>query len=357
MVSFRVPGSVRPGQELAVSGRMNGQDWSTRVPMQGGGQARGLDVLWARHRIQALTQGLSRGAHPEEVRAEVTRLGLHHHIVTDHTSLVALDQTQARPEATASRDALVPVKQPHGWDLALPQPRAALPQTATPAGLLLRLGAALLLLALALGAWATAGAGGLMDGAIEAGRARGLGRVLAVLIAAAALINLGSGGYILAKAQVAQWLLASAWDRTLAGETQVRPWPWADTWPVARLDLGPKGGRVLVLAGASGRTLAFGPGHLGSTPLPGAGGNSAIAGHRDTHFAALADLAPGDRLWVEIPGRTLGYRVTETRVVDQAEVGVLADRGHEGLTLITCYPFDALIPGGPLRFVVFAESR
>ena len=109
---------------------------------------------------------------------------------------------------------------------------------------------------------------------------------------------------------------------------------------MARLDLGPKGGRVLVLAGASGRTLAFGPGHLGSTPLPGAGGNSAIAGHRDTHFAALADLALGDRLWFEIPGRTLGYRVTETRVVDRVEVGVLADRGHEGLTLITCYPFD-----------------
>ena len=132
---------------------------------------------------------------------------------------------------------------------------------------------------------------------------------------------------------------------------------WNDTWPVARLGLGSEGGSVLVLAGASGRTLAFGPGHLGSTPLPGAGGNSAIAGHRDTHFAALADLDPGDGLWVEIPGRTLGYRVTETRVVDQAEVGVLADRGHEGLTLITCYPFDALIPGGPLRFVVFAESQ
>jgi sortase A len=196
-----------------------------------------------------------------------------------------------------------------------------------------------------------------MGGTIEAGRARGLARVLAALMAAAALIPLASGGYILAKAQVAQWLLTSALDRTLAGETQVRPWHWADTWPVARLDLGPKGGSVLVLAGASPRTLAFGPGHLGSTPLPGAGGNSAFAGHRDTHFAALADLAPGDGLRVEIPGRTLGYRVTETRVVDQAEVGVLADRGGEGLTLITCYPFDALLPGGPLRFVVFAASR
>jgi LPXTG-site transpeptidase (sortase) family protein len=65
----------------------------------------------------------------------------------------------------------------------------------------------------------------------------------------------------------------------------------------------------------------------------------------------------GDGLWVEIPGRTLGYRVTETRVADQAEVGVLADPGNEGLTLITCYPFDALIPDGLLRFVVFAESR
>jgi len=62
-------------------------------------------------------------------------------------------------------------------------------------------------------------------------------------------------------------------------------------------------------------------------------------------------------LMVEIPGQTLGYRATETRVVHQAEVGGLANRGREGLTLITCYPFDALIPGGPLRFVVFAKSR
>jgi sortase A len=26
------------------------------------------------------------------------------------------------------------------------------------------------------------------------------------------------------------------------------------------------------------------------------------------------------------------------------------------LTLVTCYPFDAVIPGGPLRFVVVAEA-
>ncbi len=175
----------------------------------------------------------------------------------------------------------------------------------------------------------------------------------AALTAAAALLSLGSGGFILAKAQVAQWLLEGAWARTLAGEAEVRPWPWADTWPVARLDLG-GGQRVLVLAGASGQSLAFGPGHLGSTPLPGKGGNSAIAGHRDTHFAPLAGLRVGDRLGLEAPGLVLSYRVSETRVVDQHQTEVLSDPGGEALTLITCYPFDTLVPGGPLRYVVRA---
>ena len=184
---------------------------------------------------------------------------------------------------------------------------------------------------------------------------RWIHRGLLALTLAAALTSLGSGGYILAKAQVAQWLLDAAWTRTVSGATRVQPWPWADTWPVARLDLGPKGGRLLVLADASGRSLAFGPGHISATPLPGAGGNIAIAGHRDTHFAALARLTSGDPIRVELPDRTLDYRVTATLVVDQHQTEILQDQGGDSLTLVTCYPFDALVPGGPLRYVVRAE--
>ena len=38
-----------------------------------------------------------------------------------------------------------------------------------------------------------------------------------------------------AKAARVQVLLEDAWERTRKGEAKVRPWPWADTWPVARL--------------------------------------------------------------------------------------------------------------------------
>jgi sortase A len=47
--------------------------------------------------------------------------------------------------------------------------------------------------------------------------------------------KIGEGSWIYAKARLAQVLLERAWTRALAGETQVTPWPWADTWPVGRL--------------------------------------------------------------------------------------------------------------------------
>ena len=61
-------------------------------------------------------------------------------------------------------------------------------------------------------------------------------RTLIVLsIAALGCWQLGSGLWIQAKAELAQVLLERAWEKTLAGEARARPWPWADTWPVARL--------------------------------------------------------------------------------------------------------------------------
>lgn len=191
---------------------------------------------------------------------------------------------------------------------------------------------------------------------------------LAVLVAAAGLGAVGFGAWIPAKAVLGQVLLERAWERVQTGaETPEagRPWPWADTEPVARLTAPRAGGSVLVLAGASGQTLAWGPGHLPGTPLPGAPGNAVVAGHRDTHFAFLEDLRPGDRLEVEGPdGRTRAYRVESAEVVPESdtrwlrqpvEPGREAFRGR-ALTLVTCYPFDAVVPGGPLRYVVRAVT-
>jgi sortase A len=173
-----------------------------------------------------------------------------------------------------------------------------------------------------------------------------------------ALWQLGQGTTIQAKAWLAQVLIKQAWARTLEGEQQAKPWPWADTWPVARISVPGRDIERYVLAGANGRSIAFGPGHVFGTPLPGETGNSVIGAHRDTHFAFLRDVQPGDTIVVEKSvGGTRRYRVTSSEIVDKSETRVLAQAPSETrLTLITCYPFDALRAGGPLRYVVTAKA-
>jgi len=164
------------------------------------------------------------------------------------------------------------------------------------------------------------------------------------------------GLYIEAKARLAQHLILRAWNATRNGSAHARPWPWADTEPVARLLVPGVDVDLVILAGASGRSLAFGPGHLTGTPLPGEEGNAVVSGHRDTHFAFLARLQAGDELAVQRrDGRWRRYIVTGAEVVDRGETRLVGASGDTRLTLVTCYPFGALRPGGPLRYVVTAR--
>lgn len=180
---------------------------------------------------------------------------------------------------------------------------------------------------------------------------------LGVLLLALGVWQVGEAAYIHAKAWLAQRLVEDAWARTLAGERAVKPWPWADSWPVARLEMPALGRRLIVLSGGSGRTLAFGPGHLDGSPLPGEPGTSIIGGHRDTHFRILERLGPGDEIRVQDrKGVTHGFRVTAAEVVDSRRARLDPTGERPRLILVTCYPFDALAPGGPLRYLVFAEE-
>jgi sortase A len=186
-------------------------------------------------------------------------------------------------------------------------------------------------------------------------RSGGLRLGLVVTLAVAGW-SLGHAAWIEAKARLAQHLVRRAWSREQAAAGDVRPWPWADTHPLARLLVPARGVDLFVLAGASGRTMAFGPGHVDGTPLPGEPGNAVVSGHRDTHFAFLRWLRAGDRLVVERrDGRRLRYTVSDTLVVDRRDAWVAQDAGDTRLTLVTCYPFDAIRPGGPLRYVVQAR--
>jgi sortase A len=168
--------------------------------------------------------------------------------------------------------------------------------------------------------------------------------------------QLGQGAYIPAKAWLAQELMQRAWQRSSVDNERRVPWPWADTWPVARLSALSGEVQLIVLAGGSGRTLAFGPGHLSASVLPGEKGNSVIAGHRDTHFGFLRKLKPGDSILVErIDGSRYLYQVVGIDVVDSRRGSLLLDTDVAMLSLVTCYPFDAPEAGGPLRYVVTAR--
>lgn len=186
-------------------------------------------------------------------------------------------------------------------------------------------------------------------------RARGA-TVLALLLFGG--YHLSGAGLIQAKAWLAPHLIERAWQRTLlAGLEGQRPWPWADTWPVARLQLPHRGVDRFVLAGDSGNALAFGPGHATASVAPGETGTVVIGGHRDTHFLFLRDVMIGEVITLQLPnGARRRYRVARTRVVDASRETLRRDTRNDALLLVTCYPFDALLPGGPLRYVVTAEA-
>ena len=84
--------------------------------------------------------------------------------------------------------------------------------------------------------------------------------------------TLGQGLWIYAKAQVAQYLLKQAWATTLQEHRPTPPWPWEDTWPIAQLLVPRLAVDQIVLSGTSGRTLAFGPGHVSESSQPGESG-------------------------------------------------------------------------------------
>ena len=156
--------------------------------------------------------------------------------------------------------------------------------------------------------------------------------------------------WIPAKAEVAQILLEFAWQRSLDGKQDARPWPWADTHPVGILEAPRLGIRQIVLEGASGRNLAFGPTAL----APVTGADIVLSGHRDTHFSFLEELETGDILLLTTREKTVEFRISWLEVVDSRDRTLVLETGMQRLTLLTCFPFDAPLAGGPLRYVVTA---
>ena len=103
-----------------------------------------------------------------------------------------------------------------------------------------------------------------------------------------------------------------------------QPKPAVKTGDVlGRVDIPRLGISVAVLQGTSSRTLRLGAGHIEGTPLPGATGNSGIAGHRDTFFRELKDIRKNDEIQLQTATGIFHYEVDWVKVVDPDDINVL----------------------------------
>jgi sortase A len=185
-------------------------------------------------------------------------------------------------------------------------------------------------------------------------------KVLSVVIGTAILLSMlhvGKAMWIYGKAHLSYYLISSAWEETLNGGEQVKPWPWADTWPIAKLKVPKMGLSYFVLRGDSGRTLAFAPGHAVDSSEPGEPGVTLISGHRDTHFSFLKCLNADDELIIQKKdGKEIIYRVTKAFILNSDTEEVVEFDNKTRMLLMTCWPFDSIVTGGPKRYVVASEK-
>lgn len=178
-----------------------------------------------------------------------------------------------------------------------------------------------------------------------------------VIIAALLTVGswqVGSSVYLLAKAHLAQYLIADAWELTLKDGERHKPWDWADTHPVAKLTFPSLNETSYVLEGASGRNMAFGPARSITSGMPGQAMSTLISAHNDSHFAFLANAKIKDLIHIETTQGDFVYRIIDLKVVDSSKQQVVINTQDE-LILATCYPFNALQTGGKLRYQVTAS--
>ena len=155
------------------------------------------------------------------------------------------------------------------------------------------------------------------------------------------------------KAQVAQILLKHAWQQSLKNGEGVQPWPSFDGRPIFKLEIVKHQISQIVLEGTSGQALAFGPAFHQESFLPSANKITAISSHRDSHGEYIKNLEIGDILKLQdLDNNWHSYKIEEFLIVNVKDAVTINKRNR--LLLITCYPFDALLSGTPLRYIVSA---
>jgi sortase A len=123
---------------------------------------------------------------------------------------------------------------------------------------------------------------------------------------------------------------------------------------IGRIRIPKIGASYVVVKGTSVGDLRKGPGAYPQTPLPGAPGTVAIAGHRTTYgapFRHIDRLSSGDPITVTLPYARFTYRVQHRRIVGPDDIWVIKRVGYDRLVLTACHPLYSAAK----RIVVFAR--
>ena len=104
--------------ELTLAGRFGNRPWSAELALDAPQAGDGIRVLWARRRIAGLMGELSQSSDAPAravLQEQVTETALSHHLVSDFTSLVAVDKTPARPVGEVLERQHLATNLPQGW--------------------------------------------------------------------------------------------------------------------------------------------------------------------------------------------------------------------------------------------------
>ena len=128
---------------LTLKGAIGSAPWTTTIDLKDRPERQGLSVYWARQKIAALMdQHLARDE--SAVRQAVLDVALTHHLVSKHTSLVAIDVEPVRPTDQSLVTHAMKTNLPEGQDY---QAIFGLPKTATNGVLQIMLGLAAITMA------------------------------------------------------------------------------------------------------------------------------------------------------------------------------------------------------------------
>lgn len=159
-----------------------------------------------------------------------------------------------------------------------------------------------------------------------------------------------------AKGWLSQKLINYSWHQSIDLQQKIKPWPWADTHPIAELSFKRLNKNLVVLNGGDPTTLAFSAGAIAPFNQIFSAQPFVVAGHKDSHFSFLEEIMMKDIISLaDQYGRSQLYQVESIDIVDASsgELPVLANDSQ--LILITCYPFTAINNNSNERYVITAK--